>query len=277
MPAPKKPKHTKKWEALYKSTMQWQRKARAKMNRLKKKGVDEVQIQDMSPVVDAKKLQGMTYNELSRYRHELNEFTDRSNRIIKTATGDAITSKEWKAYKRDVQRLNRQRRDVRGHIGALEVPDIRTQDYSALLSSKLDYDVYGNPIPPARGTQSPWGHYVVGGIPTSRRSLKSLHRGVKAALGHDYATIAQLEREKLAKAFEAINVDAVPEMIRSLTDDQIEFLVERAGIYDGLNTWYISDESLQAGRYDARDADPTGYNEYVASVIDQIDSVKAAL
>lgn len=258
--------------------MRWQRRARQKEGRMRKMGIAPVVVSDISPVLDAKKLQGMTYHELTRYRHSLSEFVDRSNRIQVLPNGGAVSANEMKQLTRDIRTLNQRRARTRAKLSAMEVPTVHTQDYTNRLSSKLQYDVYGNLIPQERGETGPWDYYVEPKY-KSRGAFLATRRSVSSWLGDkgSYSNVAAAEREKLARAFEVMNVEGVPELIRSLTDDQVEFFVERYGAYDDLNIWYISDEEYLKGVVDFRENDPTGYNEYVGSVLGKLNEIRKYL
>lgn len=260
-------RHTKKWEQLYKSTMAWQRRAQSKERRLRKQGATNVK--DISPVKSARDLQKMTYHELEKYRHELNVFTDRNTAYQILPSGQAVDKKEIRKLRRQIAKVNRMRRQVRERLSRAEVSG--AQDIETRYRMRAQRDpLTGEIVPGPRGSGGPWDPVVMTELPQTAEALERRLETARQMLKHDWPHVVAGQRRSAVAMAEQTGNDDLVDAIRSLSDYQLSFAIERLGLIDSLALYYQSRHDYDMGRFAVAEIDPEGYQDMQQSVIDDL-------
>ena len=253
--------HTKKWQQLYKSTMAWQKRARAKERRLRKQGITNVN--DLSPVKSAKELQSMSYAELSRYRHELNVFSDRNTRFVQVPTGKAIperekiplasgetiTGREWAKLQRAVDRANAPRVNFFESVKSVELrPELEAQREQMMMANINPRTLQVET--PAFG-ESDYGILRSTALPWTRAAYKARLGYARKLAQVGVAETAAKQRDSARKILETYGDDTaetVIEQLDTLSDNQMLTLTQITSFFDDILQGYISAEDYEAGR-----------------------------
>lgn len=263
---------TKKWQQLYASTMKWQRRAQAKQRRLKNQGVTN--LAEISPVRSARDLQGMSYRELERYRHSLNEFTDRNTAFTILPSGQAVDRRELRKLRRTVSRVNRMRGEVRRNLMRQQVVGAADLETRYRDRSHIDWRT-GKRVPGPRGTGAPWEPVTMSELPKDAKTLQRRLETARQMLKHDFPTvIAGQRRAARAMAEQTGNAELV-DAIDSMTDFQLSFAIERLGILENLSLYYTSKDDQEQGRIAMAELDPEGYADMQQRVIEDAELVGA--
>lgn len=253
--------HTKKWQQLYKSTMAWQKRARAKEGRLRKQGITNVG--ELSPVKSPKELQSMSYAELSRYRHELNVFSDRNTRFVQVPTGKAIpergkipldsgetiTGREWAKLQRAVGRANAPRVDFFDKLKNVELrPELEAQREQMMMANVNPRTLQVET--PALG-ESDYGVIRSTALPWTRRAYKQRLAYAKRLEQVGIGEVAAKQRESARKILETYGggaADDVLALLDTLSDSQLLTLTQTTEFFDDIKSGYQSRADYEAGR-----------------------------
>lgn len=267
-------KHTKKWEALYRSTMEWQKRAQAKQGRLRKKGV--VNLGEISPVKSARDLQGMTYYELSRYRNDLAKFSDRNTSFTVLESKEAVRTSDLKRMRRMVRQINKKRaQQVERLNQAQNVPsavDLKWKYAQREFIDPITHKVtrppvgYGSPFAPVRFTE----------LPSSKKAMQNLEKAFKRMRERTFDDVARAYRKSaLAMAAQTGN-EELYDQILDLSDFELVFACERMGLIEKLAAWYLPESDFEKGVAHPGDEDPQGYEEMQYSLSDQLADLQDA-
>lgn len=282
--------HTKKWEQLYKSTMKWQARARAKERRLRKQGITNVD--EFSPVKTPKELQAMTYAELSRYRHDLNVFSDRNTRFVSLPTGEGIsekgritldsgetiTGREWAKLQRAVKRANAPRvRFFESLRGVKLSPALEAQREQMMMRTMNPRT--GAIEVPAFG-ESDYGVLRMNTLPWTRKAFEQRQRYVKRFEQLGAAQVAAEQRESaraILGQYGDVTADRLQSVLDSLTDSEFLTLTQVTSFFDSIKLKYISEADYTAGRLSPADLVMSqDLDSELESVIDNARAIKNA-
>lgn len=272
--------HTKKWQQLYKSTMAWQKRARAKEGRLRKQGITNVN--ELSPVKSPKELQAMSYAELSRYRHELNVFSDRNTRFVQVPTGKAvsekakipldsgetITGREWARLQRAIDRANAPRIDFFNKLKAVELrPELEAQREQMMMANVNPRTLQVET--PAFG-ESDFGILRSNALPWTKRAYKQRLIYAKRLEKLGINEVAAQQRANAREILETYGggvADDILGELDTLSDNQFLMLTQSTEFFDFIRAGYQSRKDYEAGRMHPREVYTDEDIEYRLSTV----------
>lgn len=266
-------KHTAKWQALYKSTMKWQKKARAKERRLAAKGATNVS--GVSPVKTPAELQNMTYAQLERYRHSLNVFSDVNTRFVITPDNHAVNAREsvtlrsgeklpwrrWQTLQNAVARVNKQRGTIQDALETAAVPP--AYEHQRTYSTPR-FDPYtGKPL--TRTYEESVAGKVRGPsrLPKSLADFESMLGSYRGMAERGFDTTLKNARMNAIKIADLVGWNDVADELAHMPDNVLAFATEYLGLFDRLQEYYDDNMALgdpYAGYYSMKDADPDGWS-----------------
>lgn len=267
-------KHTKKWEALYRSTMQWQGRAQAKQRRLTAKGATNVS--EISPVLPARSLQSMSYHELERYRNDLAQFSDRNTSFTILKSGEAVRTGDIRRLKRMVRQINRTRAQQVERLNAPKnVP--RAVDLKWKHAERTFIDpITHKPTRPPVGMGSPFAPVRFTELPSSAESMRSLEKSFRRMRARTFEDVARAYRASAVKIANQMNNPELSDQIDDLSDFELVFAAERMGLLEDLAAWYLSVADFESGRAAPSDTDPEGYELMQQSLMERLGDLQSA-
>lgn len=250
MPARK----SRAWESAYKTAMMWQRRARAKDSRLRKRGVTN--IEDISPVKPAKEVQTMTIYELRRYAHELNNHVDRNVGAVKQlASGEGIRRQEYRKIeseiKRNVAAENQRRAKHRAALDSRATGDIREQTTQERIAQTSGFSLRTlKPEPAPRGTGSVLSPITMGEEPRTLNALRTRLAVSRRWRGRTTADVIASQRKSVSDMLDQVmgyENRGSGKLIKGLSDMQLSYAIERLGLLDLLGNVYQSKSDYENG------------------------------
>ena len=266
-------KRTKKWDDLYKSTMRWQKRARQKASRLRKKGATAEEIARVSSIKPAGELQKMSYYELQRYRHSLSEFSDRGTGFTVLKSGELLSRKESGLLKRTLAAVNRARARVRQWLSSVQAKGAVDIERKWRERQFLD-PITHKPTAAPRGTSSPFEPVVMGEQPATRKIYKQRLEVLQRMRERTFEEVASAHRKSAVDMARQMGGDDLADAIAGLSDFELEFAIERMGLLEDLSLWYTSSADFARGVATAEELDPEGHVDALAAITQRVETIK---
>lgn len=283
-------KHTAKWNALYKSTMKWQQKARAKERRLAAKGANNVG--EVSPVKTPAELQNMTYSQLEKYRHSLNVFSDVNTKFVITPdkravsanstvtleSGERIKWRRWQTLRNAVNKVNRQRSAMQSAMENVALPPAYDE---RRRYSTVRYDPYTGEKVQRTSEDSISG--VVHGPSKLPKSTKDLNQmiGTYRRMGErGFDSVVEQARGNAIKIAGMLGWEGVALELEDMDPSVLAMAIEYFDLFGNLNLWYSDNMRLGdpfAGYYEPQDEDPIAFGEAEAALENNLRQYKRDL